>query len=46
MNSGVKQNTRAQSGMMLGIQKALAKMIITSFDMTVGYLNARIRSRD
>jgi hypothetical protein len=46
MNSGVKQNTRAQFGVMLGTWKAPAKMIIKSFWMTMGYLNARIQSRD
>jgi len=46
MKSGVKENARAQSGVMLGIWKAPEKMVITSFGMTVRYLNARIRSRD
>jgi len=43
MNSGVKQNTRTQSRVMLGIWTAATKMIIIIFGMTVGYLNDRIR---
>ena len=46
MNSEVQQNTRAQSGEMLGIQTASAKMIIISFRMIEGYLNTRPRNRD
>jgi hypothetical protein len=46
MNSGVKEDTRTQSRVMLGIWTAPTLMIITGFGMTVVYLNARIRGRD
>jgi hypothetical protein len=46
MNSELKQSTSAQCGVMLRIKTALAKTITKSFGMTVGYLNATIRSSD
>jgi hypothetical protein len=46
MNNTVGQDSRSQSGVMLGVEKVQPITVTITFGMTMGYLNARIRSRD